>query len=117
IAVAEELGKAVSWQVWSNVSFWTGREWRLDGSHTLIIDGVRMCDVAMHPQAPGVGRFGAFAERNLPDYLNDPAAWGALLEKERIALAPNLRDTWWASWDATGRASSARTPGAAVCAA
>lgn len=39
-------------------------------------------------------RIGA-ARSYVPDYLHDPAAWGALMERERIALVPS-EDGWYA---------------------
>ncbi|HWK88345.1 MAG TPA: hypothetical protein VNP72_00070 [Longimicrobium sp.] len=59
------------------------------------------------------------ARSTVPDYLNDPAAWGALMEKERIdVLAPCVggRQDWVAQ--AADKASMhghfAATPGRAV---
>jgi hypothetical protein len=51
----------------------------------------------------------------LPDSLNDPAAWGALMEKERIAVTPNTSDTWVATSEFG--ACTANSVGAAICAA
>lgn len=66
---------------------------------------------------------GEFIDQHLPRYLSDPAAWGALMERERICLAPQ-RDGRWAAWrwfaheplriEAT---AEMLTPGEAICAA
>lgn len=53
----------------------------------------------------------------LPRYLSDPAAWGALMEAEGIAVAPTANGGWWASWGKPGVASAEPRLGAAVCAA
>jgi hypothetical protein len=41
-----------------------------------------------------------FREYNLPRYTTDPAAWGALLEKERIGVQSTDGGMWIASWHA-----------------
>lgn len=58
----------------------------------------------------------------LPDYLTDPAAWGALMERERIEVCPGPRSarTRWVARavDCEGEAGcyvSHYSPGWAVC--
>jgi hypothetical protein len=53
----------------------------------------------------------------LPAYLTDPAAWGALMEKEGIAVSPKLSGGWAASWAMSGILHPGDAPGEAVCAA
>jgi hypothetical protein len=51
----------------------------------------------------------------LPDYLSDPAAWGALLEKEALRLVPHVNGHGRAWWESGPDLPWQDTPGAAVC--
>lgn len=55
---------------------------------------------------------------NFPDYLTDPAAWGEMLEKERVHVQPASDSTvWYATTPADGLWHDGDTPGEAICAA
>lgn len=69
--------------------------------------------------------YDAYPDRLLctPDYLTDPAAWGALMERERISLYPafssDYKRPWEARWGVNDErdmdAAVAGTPGRAAC--